>query len=388
MKILFTGDSVIQNINNFSISPSPAEFINQHNFKITNFEGTLKGKTTSPIKKIGPNVYNCNEAVSLLKENGFNCFTLANNHIVDFGAESCIETMKKINDENIRYVGAGTSFEDCYAPLVIEENNQKIALINCCHAEFGVYKDKNLPLKAGYAWINSREIDRQIIKCKSEGYYVIVLPHAGVEFQEIPLPEWRERYQNFIDLGADIVIGSHPHIIQGKETYKGKSIYYSLGNFSFYNQKKIDDKEWNTGLLVSLDTESGITSENFISYDGKKVDLCNDASVREYFEKRSKILKNPDEYNAKVIEMITKLWNCTYKELYDAVPNFINARNHFIKNLIKYFAKKYLFRNRFQKDLNETLLLHNIQIESHRYAVERYLYLQNIKINDLGDKND
>lgn len=286
MKILFAGDTVIQNTGIFSISNNLAGYINAHDYKILNFEGTLKTHDALPIRKIGPNVFNSDESINVLKAYDFNVFTLANNHIVDYGAQACIQTLQKLKENSIKTVGAAATFEDCYRPLILENKNQKTAVINCCHAEFGVFKDKDIPVKAGYAWINNREIDLQIKKYKAEGYFVIVIPHAGVEFQEIPLPEWRKRYHQFIDAGADIVIGTHPHIIQGKETYCNKKIYYSIGNFSFYNADRLNDKEWNSGLVISLDTDTYSIEERFISLKDGTVDFCSDTSAENNFNKR------------------------------------------------------------------------------------------------------
>lgn len=384
MKLLFAGDAVIQNTEKFSFSSELSGFIKNHDYSIINFEGSLKGSSPFPIKKVGPNVYNSDNAISVLKEKGFNIFTLANNHIVDFGSGACKETFEKIRSAGIKTVGAGSSFEGCYQPLIIENDDEKIAIINCCHAEFGVYKDKNVPLDAGYAWINSPLIDEKIVECKKKGCFVIVIAHAGVEFIPLPLPEWRERYKTFIDKGADLIIGGHPHTIQGHESYKEKEIFYSLGNFYFINENKKSDFEWNHGLLVSFDTKTLESKTIVTEMKENQVCLCNENTAKNLFEERSNLLKEDSIYYPKINEIITDLWNKIYKPLYEDVPNFINARNHFIKNLLKYFAKKFIFKSKFQKDLNETLLLHNIQIESHRYVAERYLYIQNIKLNRLG----
>lgn len=384
MKLLFAGDAVIQNTEKFSFSSELSDFIKNHDYSIINFEGSLKGSSPFPIKKVGPNVYNSDNAISVLKEKGFNIFTLANNHIVDFGSSACKETFEKIRSAGIKTVGAGSSFEGCYQPLIIENDDERIAIINCCHAEFGVYKDKNVPLDVGYAWINSPIIDEKIAECKRKGCFVIVIAHAGVEFIPLPLPEWREKYKSFIDKGADLVIGGHPHTIQGHESYKGKEIFYSLGNFYFINENKKSDSDWNHGLLVSFDTKTLESKIFFTEMKENQVCLCNENTAKNLFEERSNLLKEDSIYYSKINEIITDLWNKIYKPLYEDVPNFINARNHFIKNLLKYFAKKFIFKSKFQKDLNETLLLHNIQIESHRYVAERYLYIQNIKLNRLG----
>lgn len=383
MKLSFFGDTVISENTGLSLSQELCQVIQESDFNIINFEGSLRTETSSPIKKIGPNVSNSKECITSLKQLGFNVLTLANNHIADFGLEGFNETLKEIQNHNLLFCGAGNSYEQAYKPLVLEKNGEKIALINACHAEFGVFKDKEISLNCGYAWINNFEIKKNISECKNQGCFVIVLPHAGVEFMPCPLPEWRSLYKEFILAGADLVIGGHPHTVQGKETFQNKIIYYSIGNFSFYNHSKEDDKDWNSGLVVTVDTKNYSFSECFIENSKHSVRVNSSSISENSFRQRSILLSNQKEYIETVDYLVRNLWFETYKPLYDAVPNFINCRKHLLLNLIKYFAKKYIFRSKFQKNLNEDLLLHNIQIESHRYAVERYLYKMNCKKNNF-----
>lgn len=383
MKILFVGDAVIKNVDGFSLDDKLVALIKNHDFCLVNFEGGLEGPRDFQIQKIGPHVFNAADAARTLKAAGFNVFALANNHILDYGADSFNKTLALLDSLSVKRLGAGKTFLEAYEPLLLDAGDEKIAIVNACHAEFGVYKDKYVPLQGGYAWINNPIVDDTVLKLKAKGYLVVVVAHAGVEFMELPLPEWRERYRRFVDLGADLVIGGHPHIVQGKELYNGKPIYYSLGNFFFPNLQKSQDFEWNHGLAVSYDTKTGACQEFFLEQGVAGVSFCSNPALKQKFDKRSQILCDDVQYYKMINQIVCDLWANTYKPLYDAVPNFINCRNHFAKNLLKYFAKKFIFRSRYQKDLNETLLLHNIQIESHRYVAERFLYLQNCKVNNL-----
>lgn len=383
MKLTFFGDTILQENDTIAFSKEFLKLVKQSDFNILNFEGTLKDSSSLPISKIGPNLYNSDKSIEILKENFFNVFVLSNNHIVDFGSPGFKKTLKELDKNGIYYCGAGLDYDSAYKPLILNKEGEKVAIINCCHAEFGVYKDKNIPLNCGYAWINNKQIEENIVKCKKDGCFVIVVAHAGVEFIPLPLPEWREKYKSFIVFGADLVIGGHPHIVQGKEIYKNKPIYYSLGNFLFSRKDKKEDVDWNVGLIVSLDTKTGECAENFSLLKDSKISIQNSESIKNIFLERSQILCDDSLYYKKIDVILENLWNNTYKPLYDAVSNFINCRNGLFKNLLKFFAKKYIFKSKFQKDLNEVLLLHNIQIESHRYAVERYLYRKNCEVNGL-----
>ncbi len=116
-----------------------------------------------------------------------------------------------LNAKKINILGAGTSFRDTYAPLILQKNGLEIALIACGESQFGCLK---YPEQSdGYAWIFSEQIAKNIMNLRNEVDFIIVLPHAGLEMADIPLPEWRHFYRTLIDYGADLVIASHPHVI-------------------------------------------------------------------------------------------------------------------------------------------------------------------------------
>ena len=109
---------------------------------------------------------------------------------------------------------------------------------------------------AELAYIYDLKVNHVIIEAKKEVDYLFVLPHDGIEYIDIPLPETIARYRDFIDYGADGVIGTHPHCPQGWETYKDKPIFYSLGNFLFNSKENYEFRanrpHWYEGLCVLM----------------------------------------------------------------------------------------------------------------------------------------
>ena len=160
MKLTFFGDTLLQENDTITFSKDFLELIKQSDFNILNFAGTLKDSSSLPICKVGPNLYNSDKSVEILKENFFNVFTLSNNHIVDFGTSGFKKTLKELDRNGVYYCGAGLDYESAYKPLILNKEDEKVAIINCCHAEFGVYKDKNIPLNCGYSWINNSQIEK------------------------------------------------------------------------------------------------------------------------------------------------------------------------------------------------------------------------------------
>lgn len=375
MKILFCGDFVFSGNNVFSVSPELQFYFDQQDFRIINYEAPVidDNNDVEPLIKAGPHVCNDSKGIEILKQLGIDATALANNHIMDYGSEALFNSKELLQQHGFKIFGAGNDFEDVYKPLILEQKNEKIAIFNLCQAEFGVMK--NSEIKAGYAWINHNSVNSRIKKYADEGFVVIVFAHAGVEDEEYVLPEWRNRYHEFIDFGASYVIASHPHIIQGIEDYKNAKIVYSLGNFLFDKLEK--SEQWRTGLIVSIDTKSLENFETHIIYfTDNSISFAETKSNQGILEKRSSYVKDEQIVEELANKLVEDTWNRYYKSYYE------NLVPHSIKQLIKIKIKKMLG---IFEVFNETMLLHNIQIESHRWCVERYLYNKNCKENCLKD---
>jgi poly-gamma-glutamate synthesis protein (capsule biosynthesis protein) len=157
--------------------------------------------------------------------------SLANNHIMDFGDEAFSKTKESLKEQKIPYFGAGLKSENFNNPSIIEFANKKIALCGytcaTAHPIFGNH------IQNGSAVLKIDKIIRDINSLKAEVDFIIIQPHWGI--QDIPFPRFldREIAHALIDAGADIIIGHHAHVIQSHEIYKGKYIFYGLGNFIF-----------------------------------------------------------------------------------------------------------------------------------------------------------
>ena len=152
---------------------------------------------------------------SKLDEIGFDILGLGNNHSMNFGREGLISTKKYIEKAGMLYYGDPNNDENI--SVIIEKNNIKLAFV-------GFHE---------FTYINFDKIFKEIERLRNEVDIVIVTPHWGVEYEKSPTDKMRKWAYDFIDSGADMVIGTHTHVIGDKEEYKGKKIYYSLGNFAF-----------------------------------------------------------------------------------------------------------------------------------------------------------
>lgn len=262
------GDFVASKSVNLTLSEEVRSIITSSDIAVCNFEAPVEGDF-KPFDRGGPLVKQSSKAPALLKDWGFNLVQLANNHMLDFGDAGCTATLDAFSD--IQTVGAGT-FDKAYSIETIEIKGQRIGFISCVHHEFGVWETENSSQRNGTAWICHHLMRSRIAAAKNSVDFLIVLPHAGIEEIDAPLPEWRELYRCFIDWGADAVIGTHPHVPQGWEEYKGKPIYYSLGNF-YFDFLTGHHPFWNRSLVVLLE----INEDGSVKHRIKNIAFMNNA---------------------------------------------------------------------------------------------------------------
>lgn len=173
-----------------------------------------------------------------VKWSGIDVMSIANNHILDYGVKPFNETLQNLSDNGLHYVGAGRNEEEAFKPVILEKNNKKIAFLAGSHVipYTSWYAGKNSPGVAGI--YNPAKIIERIKAARQEADIVVVYLHWGIERETMPKAYQKNIGKKLIDNGADVVIGSHPHVLQGFEVYKGKLIAYSLGNFVFTDQRK------------------------------------------------------------------------------------------------------------------------------------------------------
>ncbi|MCI6888179.1 MAG: CapA family protein [Lachnospiraceae bacterium] len=173
------------------------------------------------------------EKVSVLQEMGVDGVSLANNHALDFGSEALLDTCETLDQAGILHTGAGHNLNEAKLPVLMEQNGMRIAVIGATRvipvADWAA--GNNHP--GMLATYDPTVLLEEIRRLSEEQDYVIVYVHWGIERKEYPEEYQRTLAKQYIDAGADLVIGSHPHVLQGIEYYKGSPIVYSMGNFVF-----------------------------------------------------------------------------------------------------------------------------------------------------------
>lgn len=175
--------------------------------------------------------------VPLAKANNNTVAALANNHAFDYGIGGMQDTVKYLDDAGITPIGAGNSEDEAHQAVVKDVNGRKITILNYMDADnFKEYPYEVIPYangsNPGYSAYDYSDAQKQISE-NNDSDLIIAYLHFGNEYSTSPNENQVKIAHELIDLGADVVIGSHPHVPQGIEMYNGKPIFYSLGNFIF-----------------------------------------------------------------------------------------------------------------------------------------------------------
>ena len=173
------------------------------------------------------------EKVSMFGEMGIDIVTLANNHALDFGTDALVDTLDTLDGAGIPHVGAGRNLDEAKEPVLLEVKGKTIGFLGASRVIPEGSWNATSTRPGMLTTYDPAALVAEIKKLRERCDYLVVYVHWGIERDERPQDYQRALGQQYIDAGADLVIGSHPHVLQGLEYYKGKPIVYSLGNFVF-----------------------------------------------------------------------------------------------------------------------------------------------------------
>ena len=174
-----------------------------------------------------------------LADAGIGVVSLANNHALDYGLTGLRDTWAALDEASIKHVGSGERESAARAPVILERNGLRIAFLayvstpNDSVSGFVVEDTKATADRAGVAWLTPAAVAEDVAKAKQDADLVVVAFHAGVEYKETSIALQAESARAAIDAGASVVLGHHPHVLQGVETYNDGLIINSLGNLVF-----------------------------------------------------------------------------------------------------------------------------------------------------------
>jgi len=211
---------------------------------VANLEGCFTDFTSIPEEENSNLHFTFDPKLILnLKSYNFNLVNLANNHSANFGAEGLAHCQKYLDDGKLEYFG--DPFNKDQVSLIKEIRGRKIAFVG--FHQF--YKSE----------LSAQSIINEIRRIQTISDFIIVYPHWGTEYEAGFTGQQQKWAHDFIDAGADLIIGTHPHVIEPIELYKNKIIFYSLGNFIF-------DQTWDPSVRNGLAVGLTISDNNLQMY--------------------------------------------------------------------------------------------------------------------------
>lgn len=204
--------------------------------------GNLEGPISDQGEKVG-SIYSFRmnpEAITGLTYASFNVLSLANNHMFDYGRRALEDTLNRLKEAKIDYVGAGFNVTETFSAVIKEINGSAgsppVRVAFLAYTNLGSENWRSQGENSGMAWISENDFERikeDIKSAKQNSDILIVSLHAGEEYQKMPDKFQTDFSKMAVDAGADIVVGHHPHVVQTDKISNNKYVFYSLGNFVF-----------------------------------------------------------------------------------------------------------------------------------------------------------
>ncbi|MDO7906033.1 CapA family protein [Paenibacillus sp. JX-17] len=187
------------------------------------------------------------QALEAMAKAHVDAVNLANNHILDQGVSGLLDTLQHLDRNGIAHAGAGRSSQEAFAPAYLEKQGIKVALLGFTRVIPESSWNAGVSTPGVAAAYDAAAANAAIKEARKHAALVVVVAHWGKERVLTPDQNQTRLAHGFIDAGADLVIGGHPHVLQGMEKYKGKWIAYSTGNFIF--TKSSNAATWNTAVF-------------------------------------------------------------------------------------------------------------------------------------------
>jgi len=252
------------------IATSTSEInLEEYNLVSTNLEGAVTNEGKHYYPQMSYDFAFHPDLINQLKDYNFSFLNIANNHLLDQGDQGVIETRKNLDKLDFDYSGCRDGKVDECSVKIVDVSGRKISMIG---------------LSIVYSKLDEEKLKKFIKELKEKTDLIIVNIHWGIEYEH----QFNSIQQNLahimIDNGADIIIGHHPHVVQGIEIYNGKPIFYSLGNFIFDQYFSSDTQE---GLAVGIDVQNDKQSYFLFPFKAKhsQVELIKDKERYDFYKK-------------------------------------------------------------------------------------------------------
>lgn len=225
-----------------------------------------------------------------LKQLGVDVVGLANNHVYDYGKTAFLDTLHHLKTAGFQTVGAGEDIQEAKRPAYLKIKGKTIAVVAATRAEKYVLTPGAGKHSPGvFRTYEDGQYVKEIRKAKKKADYVIAYVHWGTEYSTVLEDAQREQARDYINAGADAVVGAHTHCMQGIGFYKDVPIFYSLGNF-WFNEKTL----YTTVLEIGIDSQGKLEAKMVPCLQrGKETKILQkSAQIRKFRRHINKISEN------------------------------------------------------------------------------------------------
>lgn len=259
LRIVITGDLLLdrgvrQKIDMVGVdalfSPSIDSLFHASDYVIANLE--------CPVTKIRERVFKRfifrgePEWLPTLRRHGITHLNLANNHSIDQGRNGLLDTQEQIRKAGMIPIGAGRNMAEASEPVLISTKPRHVWVVSSLRLPL-----ENFPYLPHKPCVSQESIDSLIMRVErlrvaDKGCYILLILHWGWEHHFNATPQQRENARRLIEAGADAIVGHHSHTLQTIENYRGKPIYYGIGNFIFDQRKPMNSRACIVELTITV----------------------------------------------------------------------------------------------------------------------------------------
>jgi hypothetical protein len=258
------------------VSQGVADILRSCDLAVGNLELPIRPRDATVAPYSHPTLLGRVEAWPLLAGAGFKALCMASNHCLDSGRKGIAFTQYLAARDGLAVFGAGLDEARARAPAIVEVRGRKVAFLGYCKK--GPFTASGS--RAGAALLSNANLEADIPAIRGECDVLVVSIHAGMEFMEEPHPSVIRLAALAIDLGADCVVGHHPHVAQPVMMHAGRPVFCSLGNFLFDNRAGAApcDVQWklrHRGLIAAVTfAEGAAPGFELIGIDYDPDELC------------------------------------------------------------------------------------------------------------------
>lgn len=310
---------------------------------------------------------------------------IANNHMMDYGKQGLLDTLKNLKQKKVEYIGAGKNVDEASKYIVLG-NDVKVGVIAIQYKDYYIATEENPgPFHDSYLKL----LKQRINEMKSEVDWVVVVYHGGEEFLSVPMPYTKKLLKKILKFGADVIVAHHPHVVQGYEFIGKKAIFYSLGNFIFDTDFQRAQRFTDSGVLLSLEFKK----DNF-DFDYKLLNIDRKKEKINLYEGKTKFneisKKKYKKMWVKEAIRIREISNNKKKLRKTRIDKFVSEGKN-IMVPFEYFEKK-IGKEKLIVSIDKVSLFRRIM--NHRYVRllkecvknKKYRYYAYAKIRNIFSK--